>query len=244
MRTLKFSDVVYGVAQLAGLDRDNLPTHFFKQVRDLTNPRLALAWETEHWPDTIRIDELTVTTSSDVSTIAYPSTAGEILEVYSKNPRKTTLHSSVGFLLYDDGTDSDTNSGKTITVHTTTSPLFVEYRISKPQLTGDTYSTSTQYANGAQVYYSTTGHFYTRKNQSGSESNVSPDTTADWDKILIPKIFENYLIRGIYADYLRANGQPDVAAAEDRNAEGIITLEADKVYRQQGQVRRANVFTY
>ena len=104
MRTLKFSDVVYGVAQLAGLDRDNLPTHFFKQVRDLTNPRLALAWETEHWPDTIRIDELTVTTSSDVSTIAYPSTAGEILEVYSKNPRKTTLHSSVGFLLYDDGT--------------------------------------------------------------------------------------------------------------------------------------------
>ena len=61
---------------------------------------------------------------------------------------------------------------------------------------------------------------------------------------MIPKIFENYLIRGIYADYLRAKGQSDVAAAEDRNAEGIITLEADKVYRQQGQVRRANVFTY
>ena len=45
MQTLKFSNVVYGVAQLAGLDRDNLPGHFFKQVRDLANTRLAIAWE-------------------------------------------------------------------------------------------------------------------------------------------------------------------------------------------------------
>ena len=60
----------------------------------------------------------------------------------------------------------------------------------------------------------------------------------------MPKIFENYLTRGIYADYLRANGQSDIAAAEDQNAEGIITLEADKVYRQQGQVRRTSVLGY
>jgi hypothetical protein len=43
---------------------------------------------------------------------------------------------------------------------------------------------------------------------------------------------------------LRANGQPEVAGAEDRNAEGIITMEADKVYRQQGQVRRTSVLGY
>lgn len=245
MQTLKFSNVIYGVAQLAGLDRDNLPGHFFKQVRDLANPRIAFAWETEYWPDLLRISELAVTTTSDVSTIAYPADAGEILEVYSKNPRKTTLHSSVDFVLYDDGTDSDTNSGKTVTVFTTTSPLYVEYRIARPELSGDSgYNASTAYADGTQIYYPTTGHFYTRKNQSGSETGVAPTVTADWDKALVPKIFENYLIRGIYADYLRANGQPDVAAAEDRNAEGIITMEADKVYRQQGQVRRTSVLGY
>jgi len=246
MQTLKFSNVIYGVAQLAGLDRDNLPGHFFKQVRDLANSRVAFAWETEYWPDLLRISELAVTTESDVSTIAYPTDAGEILEVYSKNPRKTTLHSSVGFVLYDDGTDSDTNSGKTVTVFSTTSPLYVEYRIARPELSGDSgYNASTAYADDTQIYYPTTGHFYTRKaNTAGTEVGVAPTVTDDWDKALVPKIFENYLIRGIYADYLRANGQSDVAAAEDRNAEGIITMEADKVYRQQGQVRRTSVLGY
>ena len=42
MQTLEFKSVLNGVAQLAGLDRDNLPTHFFKQVRDLANQRLAI----------------------------------------------------------------------------------------------------------------------------------------------------------------------------------------------------------
>jgi len=249
MQTLKFSNVIYGVAQLAGLDRDNLPGHFFKQVRDLANSRVAFAWETEYWPDLLRIEELTVTTTDSVSTIAYPTDAGEILEVYNKNPRKTTLHSSVGFVLYDDGTDSDTNSGKTVTVFSTTSPLYVEYRITRPELNGDSgYNASTAYADDTQIYYPTTGHFYTRKNNTGgTETGIlpeadSPDT--NWDKALVPKIFENYLIRGIYADYLRANGQPEVAGAEDRNAEGIITMEADKVYRQQGQVRRTSVLGY
>ena len=236
MRTLKFSNVVYGVAQLAGLDRDNLPTHFFKQVRDLANPRMALAWETEYWPDLLRISELTVTTTDSVSTIAYPTNAGEILEVCSKNPRKTTIRAGVGFILYDDGTDSDTNSGKTITVFTTTSPLYVEYRINRPTLTGDVWVNSS-YASGAQAYYS--GDFYTAN--TGTATSFTP---SEWDKVLMPKIFESYLVRGIYADYLRANGQPDIAVAEDQNAEAVITLEADKLYRQQGQVRRANVLVY
>ena len=245
MRTLKFSSVIYGVSQLAGLDRDNLPNHFFKQVRDLANHRLGIAWETEYWPDLLRISELAVTTTGGVSTIAYPADAGEILEVYSKNPRKTTLHSSVGFVLYDDGTDSDTNSGKTITVFSTTSPLYVEYRIARPMLTGDSgYSASTEYEDGTQIYYPTTGHFYTRKNQSGSEAGVAPTVTADWDKALVPKIFENYLIRGIYADYLRSSGQTDTTSREDQNAEGFLVLESDKLYRQQGQVRTTKVVTY
>ena len=241
MQTLKFSNVVYGVAQLAGLDRDNLPTHFFKQVRDLANPRMALAWETEYWPDLLRIEELTVTTTDSVSTIAYPTDAGEILEVYNKNPRKTTLHSSVGFILYDDGTDSDTNSGKTVTVFTTTSPLYVEYRIVRPELKGDI--TTAQLEIGDQLYYS--GHFWEAKTvrSAGDHQPDSTDTT-NWKKILVPKIFESYLVRGIYADYLRANGQPDIAATEDQNAEGVITLEADKIYRQQGQVRRTSVLGY
>ena len=89
MQTLKFSNVVYGVAQLAGLDRDNLPGHFFKQVRDLANTRLAIAWESEYWPELLKTDSLAVTTSSDVSSMTYPAPAGEVLAVYDKDPTKS-----------------------------------------------------------------------------------------------------------------------------------------------------------
>jgi hypothetical protein len=234
VQTLKFSNVIHRVAQLAGLDRDNLPSHFFKQVRDLANTRLDIAWETEYWPD--------------VSSMAYPSDAGEILAIYDKDPAKTTALSTIGYVLRDDTTDSIDNSGKTINVFKNTTPLFVEYRISSPDLDGDVYVSTTAYPDGTQIYYSTTGHFYIRKNNTGgTETDIVPGADypdSNWTKVLIPKIFENYLIRGIYADYLRANGQPDVAATEDRNSEGMLVMECDKVYRQQGQISRLNFIGY
>ena len=236
MQTLKFSSVVYGVSQLAGLDRDNLPGHFFKQVRDLANHRLGIAWETEYWPQLIKTDSIAVTTTNGISSMAYPATAGEILTVYDKDPSKTTALSSVSYILRDDNSDSSNNSGRTINVFTTTSPLFVEYRITRPSLTGDVW-VSGSYALGAQVYYS--GNFYTAN--TGTATSFTP---SEWDKVIMPKIFENYLVRGVYADYLRSNGQTDIAIREDQNAESLLVLESDKLYRQQGQVRTTNVVTY
>ncbi len=243
MQTLKFSSVVYGVSQLAGLDRDNLPGHFFKQVRDLASHRLGIAWETEYWPQLIKIDSTAVTTTDGVSSMAYPATAGEILTVYDKDPAKTTALSSVSYILRDDNSDSSNNSGRTINVFSTASPLFVEYRIARPELKGDVVDAEVGLAVGDQVYYE--GHFWKAKTirPAGNHQPDSTDTT-NWEKVLVPKIFENYLVRGVYADYLRSNGQTDIALGEDQNAESLLILESDKLYRQQGQVRTANVVTY
>jgi hypothetical protein len=242
MQTLKFSSVIYGVSQLAGLDRDNLPNHFFKQVRDLANHRLGIAWETEYWPQLIKIDSTAVTTTDSVSSMAYPATAGEILAVYDKDPTKTTALSSVSYILRDDNSDSTNNSGRTINIFSTTSPLFVEYRIVRPELTGDVWETGTTYSgtsSSVQVYHNGEGNFYSTVLSTTNE----PDH-ADWSKVSMPKIFENYLVRGVYADYLRSSGQPNLAVNEDQNAESFLTIESDKLYRQQGQVRTANVVTY
>ena len=237
MRTLDFKDVVYGTAQLAGLDRDNLPGHFFKQVRDFANTRLAIAWETEYWPETMKIVERTVTTSNDISTMDYPTDAGEVLEIYSKNPKKTTNLDIVSYVLHDTGADSDDNVGKSVVVYSTTTPLFMEYKKARPDLTGDVYVADTSYSSGVQVYYN--GNFYT-----ANTSTASSFTASEWDKVNIPKIFQNYLIRGIYSDYLRANGQLEAASIEDNNANGMLVMESDKLYRQQGQVRTTKMVTY
>tara|TARA_R100001463_G_scaffold47620_1_gene96629 strand:+ start:28991 stop:29701 length:711 start_codon:yes stop_codon:yes gene_type:complete len=236
MRTLKFSSVLYGVAQLAGLDRDNLPTHFFKQVRDLANQRLSVAWESERWPDLVRVSSATVTTANDINTAPYPTTAGIILQVYQKDPRSTTNAVPVSYSLYDTGT------AQQIVLQESSTPVYVEYSITRPNLIGNTYNANTDYAVDDQVYYSTTGQFYDMIVNAGA--GTVPTTTNNWAVTSIPKIFENYLIRGIYADYLRANGQIEIASLEDRTAEAFLTVEADKVYRQQGQVKKINFVGY
>ena len=236
MQTLKFSTVLHGAAQLAGLDRDNLPTHFFKQVRDLASQRLSMAWDTERWPDLVRVESATVTTASDISTAPYPTTAGMVFQVYQKDPRATTNAIPVGYSLYDTGTVQQ------IVLQDGDTPVHVEFAIKRPSLIGDTYDASTDYAEDDQVYYSTTGQFYDMT--TNATAGTVPTDTSKWTVVSIPKIFENYLIRGVYADYLRANGQLEIAGLEDRTAEAFITVEADKVYRQQGQVKKLNFVGY
>ena len=158
------------------------------------------------------------------------------MEIYSKNPKKTTNLDVVSYVLHDTGADSDDNVGKSVVVYSTTTPLFMEYKKARPDLTGDVY-VATSYSSGVQVYYN--GNFYT-----ANTSTASSFTASEWDKVNIPKIFQNYLIRGIYSDYLRANGQLEAASIEDNNANGMLVMESDKLYRQQGQVRTTKMVTY
>jgi len=235
MRTLKFSNVLNGIAQLSGLDRDNLSTSEFGRIRDLADGRLAMCWEGEYWPDTIRVSSATVTTTDGVETAPFPTDAGEILNVSSKNPRKTTVNTQLGWSIYDDGTD------RYVQLRDDATPIYVEYRIVRPLLTGSTYSSTSTYSSGDQVYFS--GNFYDANSSAGvAESPTS--ASSKWDIVKIPAIFQTYLIRGVYADYLRATGNNELAIAADLNAESLLMMEADKLYRQQGQVRRLDVQTY
>ena len=235
MRTLNFSSVIKGVSQLMGLDPDNLSTSEFKRIRDLTDGRLGMIWEGEYWPETLRVASAVVTDTDGVETAPFPSDAGEILNVLNKNPRKTTLASLLSWTIYDDGTD------RFIQLRDSTTPVYVEYRIVRPNLTGDTYSSTSTYASGDQVYSG--GNFYDA-NQAVLVEEPPATATAKWDLVKLPKNFQNYLIRGAYADYLRATGDNELAAVADQNAESIMMMEADKLYRQQGQVRRLDVSTY
>jgi len=200
---LSFANVVSGVAQLAGLDRDALPSHFFKAVRDLADHRLGMAWDSEYWPELIRISEATVSKTNNVAPYFsnLPDTYGEVLDVYDKDPEATTQTAPVAWKYGHDGTN------RRIILRSGTTPVYVEYRLSKPALSEAT--------------------------------TTAIDSAHD-----IPKIFQGYLIRSVFADYLKANGQVEQAMIEDSNAESLLQLEADKVYRQAGQIRSVNMFTY
>lgn len=235
MRTLNFSAVLNGVATLSGLDPANLSTTEFSRIRDLADGRLGLCWEGEYWPETIRVASATVTATDGVETALWPTDAGEVLNVLSKNPRKTTGAVLLGWSIYDDGTN------RYIQLRDDTTPVYVEYRIARPNLTGGSYSSSSTYSSGDQVYHN--GNFYDA-NTSVAVNESPSAAAAKWDLVKIPKIFQNYLVRGVFADYLRSTGDNELAMAADQNAEAILMMESDKLYRQQGQVRRLDVQTY
>lgn len=235
MRTLNFSAVLNGVAQLAGLDRDNISTSEYRRILDLADGRLAMCWEGEYWPDTIRVASAVVTSSGDVETAPWPTDAGEVFNVFNKNPRKSTLAAAQSWSIYDDGTNTY------VQLRDDATPVWLEYRIKRPNLTGDTWSSSSTYTLGDQVYFS--GNLYDANTSAGAAE--SPSTHASkWDLVKIPKIFQAYLIRGVYADYLRATGNNELAAPADQNAEAVLMMESDKLYRQQGQTRKLDVQTY
>ena len=331
MRKLTFGNVLSGVAQFSGLDRDNLSTNEFKRIRDLADARLALGWESAEWPDTLLTEKrrfrslwdstttyalnaeiyyatedkyyqsladsntgnvptdkskwadssespsgddwesgkayvlgdtvqysadrdiywcINAHTSSSSITpasssywakliafnryIAYEQTGetkiGEFLALHSKDPRNMSANGEYSFELTGLGAHVINNINQ----------VWVRGRKHRPQLTGDQY-TSVTYSSGAQVYHN--GNFYEANTDAGvSDSPVL--AASKWDIVQIPYIFQGYLIRGVHADYLRATGNSELAAAADADAEAVLMMEADKLLRQQGQVKRLNVFTY
>lgn len=332
MRKLTFSNVLHGVAQLAGLDRDNLSTNEFKRIRDFADARLALAWETGEWPDTLLIEKrrfralwdsttgyaqnaevyyavedkyyqslagsntgnvptdkskwadvsespsgddwesgnayalgdrakyttdgehywcINAHTSSATITpasssywakliafdryLAYEQTGetkiGEFLALTKKDPRNFSANKEYSFELTALGANvvSDVNV------------VWVKGRKHRPLLTGDNYSAASTYASGTQVYFD--GNFY--DSNTSAAVNESPTTASTkWDLVQLPYIFQGYLIRGAYADYLRATGNNELAMPADGDAEAVLMIESDKLLRQQGQIRRLDVHTY
>lgn len=256
MRTIDFSTLMYRWIQLAGLDRTNITTLNFNIFRDLADGRLEMIWKSEAWPELVRISsppgDAVITDANGIRTVAFPSNAAEIIGVWNENPRLTTGVLGVKYFLYEDSTGSYVNLLRTV------SPVFLEYRIKKPNLYGDAYSATQAYSIGSQIYFDTSsnsgsfqpgagkqpaGNLYTCI--SATTAGQSPATNASlWQLVEIPYFCGEYLIRGALADFLRSEGQFEQANLAEADAEAIRQKEVERVLRDEGQVRRINAYTY
>jgi len=54
MKTVPFSDILFSVCQIVGLDRNTLNDKSFSAIRDLCARRCSTIWDREEWPDTER----------------------------------------------------------------------------------------------------------------------------------------------------------------------------------------------
>lgn len=249
MRTTDFSNVLLDSVNLFGYDVANISDNNFRTVRQFINQRLRMAWEAYPWYSLVIIDEMPMTKDpvSLVTSIAFPTNAGEIVGVYNMNPLATTRSTYKSYAI------ARINNEERIVVQATdASTYFVEYRIKRPEILGEIYK-PISYKAGSCVYFDTGsgsgtyvpvegfphyGNFYRAINDV--TSSIKPTDAINWEKIEIPYMFASYLSRGAYSDFLRSEQQYDDAAKAEQDASGVLEMEFDKELRQQGQVRRIN----
>ena len=249
MRAVNFSTILFEGIQLAGQDRHNISDETFAQFRDFANQRLRMAWESQDWPDLVRVAQLTVNGSTGTVTAAIPADAGEVLNCYDQDPLLTPKAQPLSYRIYNDG------SVVKLVFGSDPSTVWGEYRVKKPELFGDVWSSSLAYSVGAQAYFDsgsgtgTTmpipgkphyGDFY--ECLEATTAGQSPVThPAKWAKKEVPYIFGTFVSRGMYADWLRSELQIEAAQVAEQEAQAMLDLEIDKIFRQQKQSIRINM---
>jgi hypothetical protein len=243
VKTIEASSLIYGVCQLAGVPRDQVTETLFWTIRDLLDQRIGLCWEADNWPDLIRVESITPTRDlgdddSGVSGFLIPDDMGDILGVFYENPRAKLTAAPIGYQLIHTGTSP------AVVLSQFSDTVWVKYRLPRPRLTGTVWDSSTSYAIDAQCYYevSDAGQFY-RSLQSVNIGQNPTTSPTYWAQLDIPLIFQGYLVRATYADWLRGEGQHEQALIEEGSAEQMLAHEADRLFRQQGQVTTTTVFT-
>jgi len=117
------------------------------------------------------------------------------------------------------------------------------YREPVPSIFGDQWDVGTAYEVGNQVYYEAAGvgHFY---NALSDNTGAQPDTEAeDWEQVRWPKKFESAIALGLYADWLRLDGQTEKSERAEGKAFDEETRLLEVLVRQQKQYARTTVQT-
>lgn len=252
MRSIDFSTIFFEALQYAGQDRHNIRSETLAQFRDFCSARMRNVWEMQNWPDLIRLVEFTTTTDpiTEVPYFVPTAAAGEVLSVFNKNPQQTTKALSVGYELYDNGTELRVVIGQKLL-----ESGWYRYRIKFTPLSGDPYSATTVYYTGSQVYFDSgsntgaimpvigrphSGNFYNCLSDTNAGENPTTHP-AKWQKVSVPYIFGPYMAWSAAADWMVSEGNVEAAAVLEQKANGILDLELDKMLRQQGQFDKLNM---
>lgn len=118
---------------------------------------------------------------------------------------------------------------------------YVKYRRRVPHYNGEDYVANKSYMVDDQVYFPTTGRFY--RCVHTTRNNVPTDTTF-WSELQIPRLFFEYVISGVFADWLKQNGQHGKSDSEERHSTFLLLRELDLLERQQRQKTETHVTTH
>jgi hypothetical protein len=179
-----------------------------------------------------------------------------VFEVYQTNPFATMLPRPQRYQLGPDGITLISGTWgsyyvngvnqNTIYGANPANPVFLYYRKSVPDYSGDTYDATDTYAVDEQVYFVNSignGDFY--KCLTATSAGESPDSAAaKWEVIPFYSVFYNYVLWQSYGDWLVSDGQADKAQGAYAMAQKKMDDEFDVLERQMGDVMPTKVQTH
>ena len=164
LRTCNYVEVLNGSADLCGLDRDNLASVDFKQLRQAHDRRLQTAWEFDLWPELLRAEKRYYRDLYATATAYTASTATSATEVYFPSSGK-----------YYQNVKASTGVDPANAAGTVNSTNWAE---SQTSYSASNFGTTTTYAVGDKVYYPTTDRYYVMHTVGGGFP--VPTTTTNW----------------------------------------------------------------
>lgn len=164
MRTVAYETCLKGSADMAGLDRTNIPTADFYQFRAAHDRRLQTAWEFDYWPELERTDKRYYRDVWVSGTSYVASTATLATEVYF--PQTGLYYQCLK------ATSSVAPANASDVTNTT------NWADSKTSYSTDDFSASTTYAVGDQVFYPTTDRSY--QLHTAAVAGTVPTDTTKW----------------------------------------------------------------
>lgn len=229
MRTSDYSDYLVRMGGLIGVDSGNFTTQELSRLNGFFQKNVRKIWETTFWPEVCLLESRAPNGSLVIS--YEQSTFNEIdvvMDVYSSTPTGPAAPRRIGWFLTPDGIQ--------LTSTTTSNIVYVWFRKRVPRYSGATLSTSSAYAVGDKVYYTTTagaGNYYVCA--ATATAGQTPAThAAKWTIQDIPYTFFEYAIQASFADWLRSDGQRTAAAQEQTlTAQSLFDDALDRVERQQ-----------
>ena len=124
--------------------------------------------------------------------------------------------------------------------------VWVQFRLRKPVFTSQPWQPTDTYAAGAVRYSASGENCYTaRAAITGAATNLPPESDAtNWALLEFPEILQNFTIRAVGADLLRADGQNEKANAEEGQAYRELGDDRDVEVDGQGISETTQVQTY
>jgi len=168
-----------------------------------------------------------------------------MFQAWVDSPAMITYPRGQGFVVTKDGFQMISSAGGFMGTNGYVSyntnpanPIYIYYRKTAPQFTGDTYSATATYSVDQQIYFtSSTGYGDFYKCLVATSAGQSPDTTAaSWEVIPLYDVFLQYCTYQAYADWLISDGQMDKAQAAYGIAESKMNDQFDVIERQMNAI--------